>query len=88
MLLEGPRPGVTERLWVGPDDCRARNPRLVCGRMTGSGQDGSMVARAGHDVTHISLTGALGQPEKPMAPLTLVGDVGGGSMLLVAVRPG
>ena len=87
VLLEGYRPGVTERLGVGPADCHARNPRLVYARMTGWGQDGPMAARAGHDITYISLTGALhaiGRAgERPVPPLNLVGDFGGGSMLLV-----
>ncbi|WP_028926959.1 CaiB/BaiF CoA transferase family protein [Pseudonocardia acaciae] len=86
VLLEGLRPGVTERLGVGPSDCAARNPRLVYGRMTGWGQDGPLASRAGHDINYISLTGALhaiGTSEKPVAPLNLVGDFGGGSMLLV-----
>jgi alpha-methylacyl-CoA racemase len=86
VLLEGLRPGVTERLGVGPEDCRARNPRLVYGRMTGWGQDGPMAPRAGHDINYISLTGvlgAVGPAERPMAPVNLVGDFGGGSMLLV-----
>jgi alpha-methylacyl-CoA racemase len=86
VLLEGYRPGVTERLGVGPADCHARNPRLVYGRMTGWGQDGPMAARAGHDINYISLTGALhaiGRPgERPVPPLNLVGDFGGGGMLL------
>jgi alpha-methylacyl-CoA racemase len=87
VLLEGYRPGVTERLGVGPDDCHARNPRLVYGRVTGWGQDGPMAPRAGHDINYISLTGALhaiGRAgERPVPPLNLVGDFGGGSMLLV-----
>jgi alpha-methylacyl-CoA racemase len=86
VLLEGLRPGVTERLGVGPDDCAARNPRLVYARMTGWGQDGPMAPRAGHDINYISVTGALhaiGPAERPAAPLNLVGDFGGGSMLLV-----
>jgi alpha-methylacyl-CoA racemase len=87
VLLEGYRPGVAERLGVGPDDCRARNPRLVYGRMTGWGQDGPLAARAGHDINYISLTGALhaiGRAgERPVPPLNYVGDFGGGSMLLV-----
>ncbi|ALE72152.1 carnitine dehydratase [Pseudonocardia sp. EC080610-09] len=87
VLLEGYRPGVTERLGVGPDDCRTRNPRLVYGRMTGWGQDGPMAPRAGHDINYISMTGALhaiGRAgERPVPPLNLVGDFGGGSMLLV-----
>jgi alpha-methylacyl-CoA racemase len=87
VLLEGYRPGVTERLGVGPADCHARNPRLVYGRMTGWGQDGPLAARAGHDINYISITGALhaiGRAgERPVPPLNLVGDFGGGSMLLV-----
>ncbi|ANY07369.1 CaiB/BaiF CoA transferase family protein [Pseudonocardia sp. HH130630-07] len=87
LLLEGYRPGVTERLGVGPADCHARNTRLVYGRMTGWGQDGPLAARAGHDINYISLTGALHaigrSGERPVPPLNLVGDFGGGSMLLV-----
>jgi alpha-methylacyl-CoA racemase len=87
ILLEGYRPGVTERLGVGPDDCHARNPRLVYGRMTGWGQDGPMASRAGHDINYIAVTGALhavGRAgERPVPPLNYVGDFGGGSMLLV-----
>ncbi len=87
VLLEGLRPGVTERLGVGPQDCWARNPALVYARMTGWGQFGPMAQRAGHDINYISLTGvlnAIGQAQgKPIAPINLVGDFGGGSMLLV-----
>ncbi|MFG2043598.1 CaiB/BaiF CoA transferase family protein [Dactylosporangium sp. NPDC048998] len=87
VLVEGYRPGVTERLGVGPADCHARNPRLVYARMTGWGQDGPMAQRAGHDINYISVTGALhaiGRAgERPIPPLNLVGDFGGGSMLLV-----
>ena len=87
VLLEGNRPGVTERLGVGPDVCLTRNPRLVYARMTGWGQTGPLALSAGHDINYISLTGALhaiGKPgEPPTVPLNLVGDFGGGSMLLV-----
>ena len=87
VLVEGYRPGVAERLGVGPDECLARNPRLVYARMTGWGQDGPMAARAGHDLNYLSLTGALsamGRPGSPPSPpLNLVADYGGGSMLLL-----
>ncbi|WP_030208662.1 CaiB/BaiF CoA-transferase family protein [Streptomyces sp. NRRL S-87] len=87
LLIEGYRPGVAERLGVGPDDCRARNPRLVYGRMTGWGQDGPLAARAGHDIAYIAVTGALGMigdPDAPPAiPANLVGDYAGGSLYLV-----
>jgi alpha-methylacyl-CoA racemase len=85
-LFEGFRPGVTERLGLGPEDCLARNPKLVYGRMTGWGQDGPLAHAAGHDINYIALTGALhaiGRPgERPVPPLNLVGDFGGGGMLL------
>ena len=85
-LIEGFRPGVTERLGVGPDACLARNPRLVYGRMTGWGQDGPMATMAGHDMNYIAIAGALGAigrpDEGPQPPLNLVGDFGGGGMLL------
>ncbi len=85
-LIEGFRPGVTERLGIGPDTCLARNPKLVYGRMTGWGQDGPMAPMAGHDINYISIGGALGaigRPgERPQPPLNLVGDFGGGGMLL------
>ena len=88
VLLEGFRPGVAERLGVGPEHCQAVNPRLVYGRMTGWGQDGPMASHAGHDLNYISLTGALhaiGPADRPpTVPLNLVGDFGGGSMFLVA----
>lgn len=87
VLLEGYRPGVTERLGVGPAECHARNPRLVYGRMTGWGQEGPWARRVGHDLNYISVTGtlhAIGRAdERPVPPLNLVGDFGGGSMLLV-----
>lgn len=87
-LIEGYRPGVMERLGVGPDVCLARNPRLVFGRMTGWGQTGPMALRAGHDINYISLTGALHamgeQGKPPPVPLNLVGDYGGGAMFLIA----
>jgi alpha-methylacyl-CoA racemase len=85
-LFEGFRPGVTERLGLGPDQCMARNERLVYGRMTGWGQDGPMAQAAGHDINYIGLSGALhaiGRAgERPVPPLNLVGDFGGGGMLL------
>lgn len=86
MLQEGFRPGVMERLGLGPDVCLKRNPKLVYGRMTGWGQYGSLAQAAGHDINYISLTGALhaiGRPgEKPVPPLNLVGDFGGGALYL------
>ena len=85
-LIEGFRPGVTERLGVGPEDCLARNPKLVYGRMTGWGQDGPYVSAAGHDINYIALSGTLSMigrvGEAPVPPLNLVGDFGGGGMLL------
>jgi alpha-methylacyl-CoA racemase len=85
-LLEGFRPGVMERLGLGPDVCLERNPRLVYGRMTGWGQEGPLAHAAGHDINYISLAGALEpigrQGQAPVAPLNLVGDFGGGGMLL------
>jgi len=85
-LFEGFRPGVTERLGLGPDECLERNERLVYGRMTGWGQDGTMAQAAGHDINYIGLSGALhaiGRAgERPVPPLNLVGDFGGGGMLL------
>jgi alpha-methylacyl-CoA racemase len=84
VLLEGFRPGVMERLGLGPDECLAANPRLVYGRMTGYGQDGPLNQAAGHDLNYIAFAGALahfGRPqERPSMPLNLVGDYGGGSM--------
>jgi alpha-methylacyl-CoA racemase len=85
-LIEGFRPSVMERLGLGPEAMLARNPRLVYGRMTGWGQDGPLAARAGHDIDYIALSGALhaiGRAgEAPVPPLNLVGDFGGGGMLL------
>lgn len=84
-LIEGFRPGVTERLGIGPAQCLAVNPTLVYGRMTGWGQDGPMASTAGHDIDYIALSGALhaiGSPGEPVVPLNLVGDFGGGGMLL------
>ena len=86
-LVEGMRPGVAERLGIGPEQCHAVNPRLVYGRMTGWGQDGPLAHAAGHDLNYISVAGALfgmGQtPERPQFPANLVGDFGGGSTYLV-----
>ncbi|MBE0612700.1 MAG: CoA transferase [Burkholderiales bacterium] len=85
-LIEGFRPGVTERLGLGPDACFARNPRLVYGRITGWGQDGPLAQAAGHDINYIALSGALhaiGHKDgPPVPPLNLVGDFGGGGMVL------
>lgn len=86
VVIEGFRPGVMERLGLGPDVCLARNPKIVFGRMTGWGQEGPMAKAAGHDINYIALAGALhpmGRAgEKPTPPLNLVGDFGGGGMLL------
>ena len=86
-LIEGFRPGVMERLGLGPEACAARNPRLVFGRITGWGQSGPMAREVGHDLNYIALSGALsmmGEPDRPpRPPLNLVGDYGGGAMLLV-----
>src|SRR5664279_2133243 len=85
-LIEGFRPGVMERLGLGPDVVQARNPRLVYGRMTGWGQSGPLAQAAGHDINYISITGALaaiGGADKPVPPLNLVGDFGGGALYLV-----
>ncbi|MGH9002244.1 MAG: CaiB/BaiF CoA transferase family protein, partial [Acidimicrobiia bacterium] len=85
-LTEGFRPGVMERLGLGPDICLARNPRLVYGRMTGFGQDGPYASMAGHDINYIALAGVLNhigrRGEAPIPPINLVGDFGGGGMLL------
>lgn len=87
VLIEGYRPGVAERLGVGPEVCRGRNPSLVYGRMTGWGQDGPLAERAGHDIGYIALTGALGisgpADGPPAFPANLLGDFAGGSLYLV-----
>jgi len=85
-LIEGFRPGVAERLGIGPKECLARNPKLIYGRMTGWGQEGTYSLMAGHDINYIALSGVLGmigrEGEKPIPPVNLVGDFGGGGMLL------
>jgi alpha-methylacyl-CoA racemase len=85
-LIEGHRPGVMERLGLGPDDCLARNPCLVYGRMTGWGQDGPLAPTAGHDIDYIALSGALAiaarHGERPVPPVNLLGDFGGGGVFL------
>ncbi|MER5461379.1 CaiB/BaiF CoA-transferase family protein [Streptomyces sp. NPDC002668] len=87
VLIEGYRPGVAERLGVGPQECHARNPALVYGRMTGWGQEGPLAQRAGHDIAYIAITGTLGMigkaDEPPAVPANLVGDYAGGSLYLV-----
>jgi len=87
VLVDPFRPGVCEKLGIGPDACLARNPKLVFARMTGWGQDGPLAQAAGHDINYISITGALyamgRKGQKPVPPLNLVGDMGGGGMLLV-----
>ena len=88
VVFEGNRPGVMERLGLGPDAMLGRNPRLVYGRMTGWGQHGPYATAAGHDINYLSLTGALhaiGTEEKPVPPLNLAADYGGGAMFLIAV---
>jgi len=85
-LIEGFRPGVMERLGLGPEVIKVRNPRLVYGRMTGWGQEGPLASAAGHDINYISVTGALaaiGPADRPIPPLNLVGDFGGGALYLV-----
>ncbi|GAA4457164.1 CaiB/BaiF CoA transferase family protein [Phytohabitans houttuyneae] len=88
VLIEGYRPGVAERLGIGPAECHAVNPRLVYGRVTGWGQEGPLAATAGHDITYLARTGllhAIGPADgPPVPPLNLLGDYGGGGMLLVA----
>src|SRR5205807_3722529 len=85
-LIEGFRPGVMERLGLGPDECLARNPKIVYGRMTGWGQDGPLAHVAGHDIDYIAIAGVLNNftrlGSKPMPPINLVGDFGGGGMFL------
>ncbi len=85
-LIEGFRPGVAERLGIGPEECLARNPKLIYGRMTGWGQEGTYSSMAGHDINYIALSGVLGmigrEGGKPIPPVNLVGDFGGGGMLL------
>ena len=87
VLIDPYRPGVCEKLGIGPDVCLARNPKLVFARMTGWGQEGPLAQSAGHDINYIAITGALyamgRKGEKPVPPLNLVGDMGGGGMLLV-----
>ncbi|MBT4521841.1 MAG: CoA transferase [Halieaceae bacterium] len=87
VLIDPYRPGVCEKLGIGPDVCLARNPRLIFARMTGWGQEGPLAQAAGHDINYISITGALYATgrggERPVPPLNLVGDMGGGGMLLV-----
>ena len=86
VLIEGFRPGVCERLGVGPDVCLERNPKLIFGRMTGWGQDGPWAQRAGHDINYVALSGTLSmigrRGERPVPPVNLVGDFGGGGMLM------
>src|SRR5690554_6704393 len=85
VLIEGFRPGVMERLGLGPDDALARNPRLVYGRMTGFGQTGPFAQQPGHDINYVALSGALhalGPKDKPAVPLNLLGDFGGGALYL------
>jgi len=93
VVIDPYRPGVCEKLGIGPDVCLARNPKLIFARMTGWGQDGPLAQAAGHDINYISLTGALfatgRRGERPVPPLNLVGDMGGGGVLLVnGVRAG
>ena len=87
VLIEGYRPGVTEKLGIGPEACHAVNPKLIYGRVTGWGQDGPLSQAAGHDINYTALSGALfaigNKDEKPVLPLNLIGDMGGGGMLLV-----
>lgn len=86
VLVEGFRPGVTERMGLGPVDCHARNPRLIYGRITGWGQNGPLAPVAGHDINYVGLSGALEaigrEGERPLPPLNLIADFGGGGLLL------
>lgn len=86
VLIEGFRPGVTERLGIGPEECAARNPGLIYGRMTGFGQDGPMAQAVGHDLNYVALSGVLSmigrRDQPPTPPLSLIGDFGGGGMVL------
>lgn len=87
ILVEGFRPGVMERLGLGPDVVLARNPAIVYGRMTGWGQSGPLTASAGHDINYLSVTGllnAIGPAERPSIPLNMIGDFGGGALFLLA----
>lgn len=88
VLIEGYRPGVTERLGLGPAHCLERNPRLIYGRMTGWGQTGSLASSAGHDINYMSITGVLENigraGDRPVPPLNMIGDYGGGAMFLIA----
>lgn len=92
LLVEGMRPGVAERLGVGPDECLARQPALVYGRMTGWGQDGPAAGSAGHDITYVAVTGVLGASappaDPPMPPLNLLGDFAGAAYLVVGLLAG
>ncbi len=87
VMVEGFRPGVAEKLGLGPDECTAENPKLIYGRMTGWGRSGPLAERAGHDINYLSVTGVLDNlgraDDRPVPPLNLVGDFGGGSMFLV-----
>lgn len=87
ILIEGFRPGVMEKLGLGPDNCQQRNPRLIFGRMTGWGQDGPLAQTAGHDINYVAITGALHafgkRSEPPVAPLNLAADYAGGTMFLL-----
>ena len=86
ILIEGHRPGVAERLGLGPEECHARNPALIYGRMTGWGQTGPLAATAGHDINYLAVSGtlsAIGPADRPLPPLNLIADYGGGAMFLL-----